>query len=94
MGELDLDNFIEPLNSERERKSENDSRTGVKACSGFERKLSATEHPLQTTHEVVVREQPERAGFGKAESELVSEHRIRLSQQLPVRSVYLRCFSR
>ena len=51
----------------------------MEAGSRFEGEVGTTEHSLQAPHEVVVGEQPERAGLGKAEAELVSEHRIRLA---------------
>jgi hypothetical protein len=66
----------------------------VEARGGFEGEIGSTEHPLQTAHEVVVGEQPERAGFGKAEAELISEHRKRPRQQLLIQFVYLPGFQK
>jgi hypothetical protein len=51
----------------------------VESGRGFKGKIGSTEHALQAAHEVVMGEQPECAGFGKAKAELISEHRIRLT---------------
>jgi hypothetical protein len=75
LGEFNLDDFIAANDAEWQGEGEDHARTGMKAGSGFERKGGATKHSLQAPHEVVVREQPERAGFGEAESELVTKHR-------------------
>ena len=73
--ELDLDDFVEPFDAERQREREDDAGAGVETGGGLERKIGAAKHALRAAHEIVVGEQPERAGLGEAEAEFVTEHR-------------------
>ena len=73
--ELDLDDFVEPLDAERQGEREDDAGAGVEPGGGLEREVGAAEHALGAAHEVVVGEQPERAGLGEAEAEFVTGHR-------------------
>jgi hypothetical protein len=76
--ELDLDDLIEPEDTEWQRESEDNARTGMEASGGLEGQTGAAEHSLQAAHKIVMGEQPERAGLGEAEAEFITEHRSRI----------------
>ncbi len=61
--------------SERERKGKYQARLGVESFSGTKGESRATQHALESAHEVVVADETKIAVFAKSDSRFVEIHR-------------------